>query len=90
MRLVRSVRYKNMNFKKVTIEGYEMTLLKLPSGWITIEAPIGTGEDKNMFDQLVYFNKTVQHGRDEKQVITQVKYWIQGYKAHILLLDKLK
>ena len=67
---------------------YEHKILEYPihisvttSSGVLISVPMGeTPEDKKMFDELVYFNKSVYHAKTRIEVIKKVRTWIINYK----------
>lgn len=65
------------------ILGYTFTVIELESGYISFGAPMGeTKEDKQMFDDLVYYNKTLYNGniKDKKQIVENIKGFIKKYE----------
>jgi hypothetical protein len=67
--------------KKVKVAGYGMVLVKLPSRYMSLHIPMGDGEDKKMFDELVYYNQRLYNGKDEQTIKGNVTKFIKEYKA---------
>ena len=65
-----------------TIRGIKFQALEYKSGHITFGAPIGSGEDRRMFDDLVYYNQTIYNGKikDKKKIIKNIEKFIDGWK----------
>lgn len=74
----------SMHDKKIL--GYNFHVFTTPEGNVCIGAEWGeTPEDKEMFDNLVYYNKGIYHGTNEKEVSKKIREWIKNYKAIKLL-----
>lgn len=69
-------------FYTTMIAGYEFSVMQTPDNYFSFGAPFGdTPEDKAMFDDLVYYNKSLYHGRDWFGVRENIKNFIKKYKT---------
>lgn len=77
--------YINNKYKVYNIDilGYKMQLHETEKSGYSISVPMGEGQDKKMFDSLVYYNKGVYHDIDKNKVIQKVKEFIENYKNNI-------
>jgi hypothetical protein len=73
--------------------GYEFQVMKMPSGWVSFRAPMGTNsKDKKMFDELVYYHQMTYHGQSILEVEKKVRDFIKSYKGQeeVRFIDAMK
>lgn len=63
------------------IAGYMCRIFVLPDGRAQVGMPFGnTKEEKVMFDNLVYYNKSVYNGKTISDAVDKVRNFIRSWK----------
>lgn len=66
--------------KKAKVKGYDVLLKKTPSGTMTLSVPLGkTEREKQIFDDFVYYNQKLYHGKNEKQLKENLSKFLQRH-----------
>lgn len=65
------------------IMGYDFQVIKLDSGLVSFRAPMGEGKDKDMFDELVYYNQKIYNGKDIKEIAKNIRKFIKNWKGGV-------
>ncbi|MEI8137819.1 MAG: hypothetical protein WCH21_10890 [Bacteroidota bacterium] len=81
---------ENSTVYECTIMGYPCSVRETSDGHVQIGVPMGKGEDKKMFDDLVYYHQTLYNGNDIKDVISKVRKFIIKYKKLNAKTNKTK